>query len=229
MTKEEVQAYNENSKIEILSNTSEIQGVKHNELNILAFNNFVDKVQTLEYLTVNSKASVITQVKNNKFELAISDPTMKNYDGIVITIDKSKLPIENLLKFSIVDSDNIEIIEDNRKLVKFKVYTANTNGESIEVDSKVILNSTSIEPSAPVEPEKPSVPENPTTPETPTVPETEEKTDNSETIEDIVTSENNSNKNKLPQTGVVISNTQISIFAMLSITVGTLLNRRKRK
>jgi hyaluronate lyase len=155
MTNEEVQAYKEDPKVEILSNTSELQGVKHNELNILAFNNFVDKVQTLEYLTVNTKASVMAQVKNNKLELAISDPTMKNNDGIVVTIDKSKLPITGLREFSIVESGSIEVVEDTENSVTFKVYTSNTMGESIEVDSNVSVNITSVGPSTPLNPSEP--------------------------------------------------------------------------
>ncbi|WP_288221976.1 immunoglobulin-like domain-containing protein [uncultured Clostridium sp.] len=49
--------------------------------------------------------------------------------------------------------------------------------------------------------------------------------------EDYVTEDTieNEDKNTLPQTGADVSTLQVSIFAMLSIAIGTLLNKRKRK
>ncbi|MBS4804222.1 MAG: DUF5011 domain-containing protein, partial [Clostridium sp.] len=74
-------------------------------------------------------------------------------------------------------------------------------------------------PEVPVEPEKPGIEEKPETPNT-----SDKPNDSEDIIDDSLDS-----KNELPQTGAAISNIQTSIFAMLSIAIGTLLNRRKRK
>lgn len=79
-------------------------------------------------------------------------------------------------------------------------------------------------PEIPVEPEKPGIEEKPETPNT-----SDKPNDSEDVVGDSLTSENEDKKNELPQTGAAISNMQTSIFAMLSIAIGTLLNRRKRK
>ncbi|MGG7058058.1 immunoglobulin-like domain-containing protein [Clostridium tertium] len=118
------------------------------------------------------------------------------------------------------------------------------DGNTTTIIRKVIVK----QEEKPVIPEKPETPEVPETPETPEVPEVpvepenpgiEEKpeapntsdkpNDSKDVIDDSLTSEDENKKNELPQTGATISNMQTSVFAMLSIAIGTLLSRRKRK
>lgn len=109
------------------------------------------------------------------------------------------------------------------------------DGNTTTIIRKVIVK----EEEKPVIPEKPEVPETPEIPEVSEVPvepenpgieekpETPNTSNKPNASEDII--DNSFLKNELPQTGAVISNIQTSIFAILSIAIGVLLNIRKRE
>ncbi|MGL5381679.1 polysaccharide lyase family 8 super-sandwich domain-containing protein [Clostridium sp.] len=132
-TNDEVQAYNSNPQVEILSNTKELQAVKHKGLNITSFNSFTDSEKNIEYITVDKKSSVMVKVEEDTLTVAVSDPTMLNEEGIIVSIDKTKLPVEGLKSLNIIEGNDVSLIEDTNALVKFKVNTANQNGSAIEV------------------------------------------------------------------------------------------------
>lgn len=131
---DELQKYSDSPKVEILSNTKKLQGVKHTGLDIISFNSFIDEVQTIEYLTVDKKASVMAKLEENTLKVAVSDPTMKNNDGIVVTIDKSKLPIENLIGLTLVYNSNVQVLKDNHDEITLLVDTSKKDGSTCEFE-----------------------------------------------------------------------------------------------
>lgn len=154
-------------------------------------------------------------------------------------------PGEYKITYSVTDNDG------NMTTVIRKITVKEEEKPNVPVEPE--NPGTEEKPNVPVEPENPGIEETPELPETPDIsekpsnpedvtngdleeiPENSEmlevqtKPDNSENVSDSIISENENNKNELPQTGATISNIQTSIFAMLSIAIGTLLNRRKRK
>jgi len=96
MSVNEVEQYSHNADVEILSNTPEVQAAKKKSLNILAANFWKDAVQTVDYITVNKKASVLSQITNGYLEISVSDPTMENTGTIEVDINEPNLVPENL-------------------------------------------------------------------------------------------------------------------------------------
>ena len=88
----EVAAYAKVPDITILENTTQVQAVKADQLNIVAANFWTDTINSVQdetgkdYLTCNTKASVILQKSAGKITIAVSDPTMLNEKGITITL-----------------------------------------------------------------------------------------------------------------------------------------------
>lgn len=96
MSANEVQAYSQTPDISVLVNTPDVQAVKKNSLNILGANFWTDTVQSADYITVDKKASVMSQISNGYLDISISDPTMKNSDTIEIDINQPNLTVVNL-------------------------------------------------------------------------------------------------------------------------------------
>lgn len=132
-----VKNYKKSPSIEVLSNTNELQGVKHKKLQILSFNNFVDDTKELEYLTVNKKASVMSRIEKKSLEISISDPTMKNNEGIILTIDKNKLPKKNIKSLVMQDNENVQILEENKDMISLLVNVADKKGDTVELEFEV--------------------------------------------------------------------------------------------
>lgn len=167
-------------------------------------------------------------------------------DKIVITGEvNTNVSGEYEITYSVTDNDG------NTTTIIRKVKVKKQQ-KPVEPEQKPVLPENPITPEVPsvpenpevdgdIKPETPQIPEKPQTPVNPEKPETEDKPENSvmteeqvkpdssENKEDIVVIESDSNKNELPQTGAAVSSIQTSIFAMLSIAIGTLLKRRKRK
>lgn len=167
-------------------------------------------------------------------------------DKIVITGEvNTNVSGEYEITYSVTDNDG------NTTTIIRKVKVKKQQ-KPVEPEQKPVLPENPITPEVPsvpenpevdgdIKPETPQIPEKPQTPVNPEKPETEDtpensvvteeqvKPDSSENKEDIVVIESDSNKNELPQTGAAVSSIQTSIFAMLSIAIGTLLKRRKRK
>ncbi len=125
---EEMQSYEKENAIEVLSNTNDLHAVKHNKLNIISFNNWEDKEVTVDGITVNKKVSVMMQEKDDVVELSISDPTMKNKLSIDITVNKP-------LKKVISADEGIEVIETGNT-VKLKVNVNNAQGKTFNIKLK---------------------------------------------------------------------------------------------
>lgn len=132
-SKDEVKAYAENPQVTVLKNSSEVQAVKHNKLNIIGANFFTDTAQTVEGITVKGKASVMVKEEQGEIELSISDPTMKNNGTIEVELDKKDLSAVSL------DSE-IKVIQLAPTL-KLSVNVKGTKGKSIKAKFKKDKNS----------------------------------------------------------------------------------------
>lgn len=96
MSANEVEQYSKDADVTILSNTPDVQAAKKNSLNLLAANFWNDAVQTVDYITVNKKASVLSQKTNGYLEISVSDPTMENTGTIEVDINEPNLVPEKL-------------------------------------------------------------------------------------------------------------------------------------
>lgn len=85
----EVIAYKNNPNITILANTKDIQAVKENTLNIVAANFWQDATQTIDIITSNRKASVMTVETSDGIEVSVSDPTQVSGSPTQIEIARS--------------------------------------------------------------------------------------------------------------------------------------------
>lgn len=128
-TSEETAAYANAPNISIIKNTNEVQAVKENKLNVLAANFWTDSVQSVDYITVNKKASIISQIADGYLEIAISDPTMENAGTIEIDIDKVDLIPVNL-------DSRIAVSQINDR-THLSVNVADSKGESISAKFRV--------------------------------------------------------------------------------------------
>lgn len=96
MSANEVEQYSKNADVTILSNTPDVQAAKKNSLNLLAANFWNDAVQTVDYITVNKKASILSQKTDGYLDISVSDPTMMNTGTIEIDINEPNLVPEKL-------------------------------------------------------------------------------------------------------------------------------------
>ncbi len=86
----DVEAYAENPDITILSNTSDLQGVRENVLGLTAVNFWLDTTQTVGGITSDSKASVMmSENQDNTLDVTVTDPTQVAGTMTTIEIDKA--------------------------------------------------------------------------------------------------------------------------------------------
>lgn len=96
MSASQVEQYSKNADVTILSNTPDVQAAKKNPLNLLAANFWNDAVQTVDYITVNKKASILSQKTDGYLDISVSDPTKENTGTIEIDINEPNLVPEKL-------------------------------------------------------------------------------------------------------------------------------------
>lgn len=122
----ETKYYNENPNIEILANTEKVQSVRENRLKITAANFWEDN-QSIDFISVDKKSSIIVKEENGKLKTSISDPTMKN-DVIKVTLDKD---VESVIN----KDERINVIESKDKVV-LEVNVKDLKGKSIDIEFK---------------------------------------------------------------------------------------------
>ncbi|MFS0724179.1 polysaccharide lyase family 8 super-sandwich domain-containing protein [Paenibacillus sp. 1P07SE] len=84
----DVSQYNSNPDIEIIENSSSVQAVKENELQIVAANFWQDRLQTADMITTNKKSAIMTRIVDDELELSVADPTQTNTGVIEIALDQ---------------------------------------------------------------------------------------------------------------------------------------------
>jgi len=115
--------YSINPKITILRNDKNVQAVKHKDLNMLCANIFSNTNENIDYISVNTNASIIVKENKHDVELAISDPTMKNSKFIDLTLNKN-------IKNAISLDKGMSIVSNSNSKVKIRIYVSNSNGRT---------------------------------------------------------------------------------------------------
>lgn len=115
MTANETQAYANNPKFEILSNTSSIQAVKQIELGITGYT--FRTASAIDGISVSAPCTLMKKQTNSGLELCMSDPTHK-LSTLTITLNGEYSPYE-------YDS-NLSVSSGNGKTI----ITANLSGET---------------------------------------------------------------------------------------------------
>lgn len=79
--------------VEILENSAAVQAVREKRLNLLAANFWTDEPHQVDLLECNKKAAVMMRERNGVLEVAVSDPTQNNHDGIDLEINRRAVRI----------------------------------------------------------------------------------------------------------------------------------------
>jgi hypothetical protein len=88
-TTAQVSSYAASPEMTILENSTNAQAVKETTLNVVAANFWTDVTKTVDLITVNKKASVMTQETTTGLAVAVSDPTQANAGSILVTLNRA--------------------------------------------------------------------------------------------------------------------------------------------
>lgn len=124
-TAQETAAYAQNADIEILENTSEAQAVKEKNLGIIGINFWQNQTKTVGKVTADTQASVMIKETEDYVEVAVSDPTQKNFGNIRLTLD---IPVAGV--YSADSNFTVTRIEPRTELV---VRVANSAGKTYRI------------------------------------------------------------------------------------------------
>lgn len=120
----QVSGYAANPNISILSNTANVQAVKEKSLNIVAANFWTDAVQTVDIITSNKRASIMTKENSGSdIEVAVSDPTQANTGTISVELQRSAL--------NVISADSRITVTQLSPTIKFTVNVNGADGASI--------------------------------------------------------------------------------------------------
>ncbi len=92
----QVSNYAASPEILILENSTNIQAVKETMAKIVAANFWIDGAGTVDLITVNQKASVLTQEDPAVLSVAVADPTQTNTGTILVTLDRTARSIASV-------------------------------------------------------------------------------------------------------------------------------------
>ncbi|OAS13982.1 polysaccharide lyase family 8 super-sandwich domain-containing protein [Paenibacillus oryzisoli] len=111
MNSQEVAAYAEAPKFKVLSNTADLQAVKHDALGITALNNFARMTKSAGGVTVSDEGSVIVrEYADNTMKIAVMNPTVNGNKELTVTVDRKALGV-------IAKDDNITVEETEPQIV----------------------------------------------------------------------------------------------------------------
>jgi hyaluronate lyase len=82
-------AYAANPKFTILENSTNAQAIQETSLDVVGANFWTDGPRSAGLITVNKRASVMTQETPATLSLAVSDPTQTNAGAILVTLDRA--------------------------------------------------------------------------------------------------------------------------------------------
>ncbi len=122
-TSSQVGAYAANPEITILENTTNAQAVKELTLNIVAANFWTNGSKTVDLITVNKKASVMTQETTTGLAVAVSDPTQTNTGTILVTLNRAAN--------SVIALDPLITVTQLRPSIQMTVNVGGTLGRSL--------------------------------------------------------------------------------------------------
>jgi hyaluronate lyase len=106
----------------ILENSTNAQAVKETTLNTVAANFWFDTTKTVDLITVNKKAAVLTQENPGTLAVAVADPTQTNSGTILVTLNRAAN--------SLVSADAAITVTQLRPTIQFTVATGGALGRS---------------------------------------------------------------------------------------------------
>lgn len=122
----EVSNYSSDPDITILENSSEAMAVKENKLGVVGVNFWNDTLKTVDIITSNKKAAVMTKENAEKdIEVSVCDTTQLNYGTINITINKPATDV--------ISKDSAITVTQLSPTIKFSVNVRNARGKSFKV------------------------------------------------------------------------------------------------
>lgn len=89
LTSTQTDTYASNPEFTVLENSNEAQAVKETGLHITGINFWKNMTKTVDIITSNKQASVTYMEAGNEIEVAVSDPTQINEEGIEIEVNRS--------------------------------------------------------------------------------------------------------------------------------------------
>jgi hyaluronate lyase len=110
-------------EITLLENSTNVQAVKETTLSIVAANFWTDGARTADLITVNARASILTQESATGLAVAVSDPTQTNTGSIRVTLNRAAN--------SVVWLDPLITMIQLRPTVQMTINTAGTLGRSL--------------------------------------------------------------------------------------------------
>ena len=120
----QVSAYAASPETTILENSTNAQALKETTLDgMVAANFWQDAVKTVDLITVNRKASVMTQQGNGIFSVAVSDPTQTNTTGISVTLNTGAYRVQS--------ADPAITVTQIQPMIQMTVNTSNALGRSL--------------------------------------------------------------------------------------------------
>ena len=152
---EETENYAQAPKVTILENSSEVQAVRHEPLQITGINSWQEQGGSVDGITSDKAASVMLQeTEQGTVKVSVSDPTMKNKGNIQLTFEEE-------IADSIQLDENVTCEKtENGAVLTFAM--AGTNGAASMAELQLVPPVT---PEIPQEPQKPENQEEPSTPE----------------------------------------------------------------
>jgi hyaluronate lyase len=122
-TTAQVSSYAASPEMTILQNSTNAQAVKETTLNVVAANFWNDGTNTVDLITVNKKASVMTQETTTGLSVAVSDPTQTNTGSILVTL--------NVAANSIASTDPAITVTQLRPTIQMTANVSGTLGRSL--------------------------------------------------------------------------------------------------
>jgi hyaluronate lyase len=122
-TTAQVSTYAASPEITILENSTNAQAVKETTLNVVAANIWNDGTKTVDLITVNKKASVMTQETTAGLSVAMSDPTQTNTGSILVTLNRAAN--------SLASADPAISVTQLRPTIQMTVNVSGTLGRSL--------------------------------------------------------------------------------------------------
>lgn len=112
------------NRIEVVSNTTRLQAVRHHDLGLTALNTFSSDRHRLQPITVVGSASVIMRETSDEISVAVSDPTMQQ-DRVNLDLELSGLQPRHA-------DDGVRVISGHRN-TRLRVNTQHAYGRSFTV------------------------------------------------------------------------------------------------
>ncbi|MDQ1004405.1 hyaluronate lyase [Neobacillus niacini] len=115
----QTERYSSDANVIVLANTSAVQAVREKTLGITAANFY--QAETVDFITVQSPASVMVQEESNGLTLSVSDPTQKQ-DKVIVELNKTGIEVDK-------KDDTITVLQTSPTL-KVEVNVAGSIGKT---------------------------------------------------------------------------------------------------